>query len=81
MRQRVSPWWRLDPNGSYLFFIHSGRPIEFDEGKTAIVAPSKDKLPTITDTLITAVRNGELDGQLMQSRLKAAPRTKKAGLK
>src|SRR5713101_9557457 len=36
-RQRVSPWWRLDPSGAYLFFIRSGgRPIEFEIGRTAI---------------------------------------------
>lgn len=39
-------------------------PIEFVKGKAAIAAPSLDKLPTVIDTLIAAVRNGELDEQL-----------------
>jgi hypothetical protein len=53
--------------GSYLFTIRSGwKPIEFDKGKSAIVVLSHDKLPAIIDTLITAVRNGELDEHLAQ---------------
>ena len=79
-KQRVSPWWRLEQNGSYLFFIKSGgKPIEFDKGKSAIAVPSLDKLPAVIDTLITAVRSGELDGQLEQtSRQKLPPKPKKA---
>jgi Family of unknown function (DUF6641) len=64
-QQRVSPWWRMNPNGSYVFFVRSGwKPIEFEKGKTAIAVPSLDKIPTVIDALITAVRNGELDEQL-----------------
>jgi hypothetical protein len=37
------------------------KPIEFEKGKAGIVIPSKDKLPTVIDTLIAAVRAGELD--------------------
>ena len=67
--QRVLPWWRLNANGSYVFFIRSGsKPIEFEKGKNAIVVPSLDKVPLIIDILITAVRNGELDEQLAQTK-------------
>jgi hypothetical protein len=67
-QQRVLPWWRPAPNGTYAFFIRAGlRPIEFDKGKTAIAVASLDKLPGIIDTLIGAVRNGELDAALEQS--------------
>jgi len=63
------PWWRLNANGSYVFFIRSGsKPIEFEKGKNAIAAPSLDKVPLIIDILITAVRNGELDEQLVQTK-------------
>ena len=66
-QQRVSPWWIQLTDGSCLFTIRSGwKPIEFDKGKSAIVVLSHDKLPAIIDTLITAVRNGELDEQLVQ---------------
>jgi uncharacterized protein DUF6641 len=66
-QQRVSPWWVQLADGSYLFTIRSGwKPIEFDKGKSAIVVLSHDKLPAIIDTLIVAVRNGELDEHLAQ---------------
>ena len=71
--QRVLPWWRLNANGSYVFFIRSGsKPIEFEKGKNAIAVPPLDKVPLIIDILITAVRNGELDEQLAQTK-KPAP--------
>jgi hypothetical protein len=49
-------------------FVRSGlKPIEFEKGKAAIAVPPLDKMPTVIDTLITAVRNGELDEQLVLS--------------
>lgn len=64
-QQRVLPWWRLAPSGGYVFFVRAGwKPIEFDKGKSAIAVPSLDKLPALIDTLIAAVRGGELDEQL-----------------
>jgi TusA-related sulfurtransferase len=68
-QQRVLPWWRVDANGSYVFFVRLGsKTIEFEKGKNAIAVPSVDKLPLIIDILITAVRNGELDVQLAQAK-------------
>jgi hypothetical protein len=67
--QRILPWWRLNANGSYVFFVPSGsKPIEFEKDKNAIAVPSLDKMPLIIDILITAVRNGELDKQLAQTK-------------
>jgi hypothetical protein len=43
------------------------KPIEFEKGKAGIVAPSKDKLPAVIDTLISAVRAGELDDLFNQA--------------
>jgi hypothetical protein len=37
------------------------RPIEFEKGKAGIAVGSKDKLSAVIDTLIAAVRAGELD--------------------
>src|ERR1035441_1316051 len=66
-QQRVPMWWRQHPNGTYALFVRSGlKPIEFEKGKAAIPVPSLDKLPSVIDTLITAVRNGELDELLVQ---------------
>src|SRR5258708_8324572 len=74
-KQRVLPWWTSQANGSLVFFVRFGwKPLEFDKGKSAIAVPSLDKLPAVIDTLISAVRNGELDEQLAQ----AAAAVKKA---
>jgi hypothetical protein len=68
-QQRVLPWWRVDANGSYVFFVRLGsKPIEFEKGKNAIAVPSLDKIPMIINILITAVRKGELDEQLAQAK-------------
>jgi hypothetical protein len=41
-----------------------GQVVEFEKGKTVIAVSSFDKLPSVIDTLISAIRNGELDAQL-----------------
>jgi hypothetical protein len=77
-QQRVPLWWRQHPNGSYALFVRSGlKPIEFEKGKAAVAVPSLDKLPTVIDTLITAVRNGELDAHLAPTK-QTAPKSKAA---
>jgi hypothetical protein len=63
-QQKVLPWWRVVQDGSYAFGIRAGKLIEFEKGKTAVMVPSVDKLPAVIDTLIAAVKAGELDGQL-----------------
>ena len=72
-QQRVLPWWRVNADGSYVFFVRLGsKPIEFEKGKNAIAVPSLNKIPLAIDILITAVRNGELDEQLAQTKKPAA---------
>jgi len=67
-QQRISPWWRNAPNGSTVFFIKVGqKPVEFEKGKSAISVGSPDKLNGLIDTLIAAVRGGELDEALAQA--------------
>jgi hypothetical protein len=79
-QHRILPWWRLAQNGSYVFFIKaSQKAVEFEKGKAAIAVPSLDKLPALIDTLISAVRSGELDEQLaVAARASAARKVKKA---
>jgi uncharacterized protein DUF6641 len=68
-QQRVLRWWRVDANGSYVFFVRLGsKTIEFEKGKNAIAVRSLDKIPLVINILITAVRNGELDDQLAQAK-------------
>jgi hypothetical protein len=67
-----------DPNGSYVFFVRMAlKLIEFDKGKSAIAVSSLDKLPSVIDTLIAAVRNGELDEQLAQASAQTKPPKRK----
>jgi len=73
-KQRVLRWWTSTPNGSHVFFVRTGwKAVEFEKGKAAIAVPSLDKLPSIIDTLISAVRNGELDEQLAQASTQTTP--------
>jgi hypothetical protein len=73
--QRVLPWWRVNEHGSYVFFVRVGsKLIEFEKGKNAVAVPSLDKMPLVINILITAVRNGELDQQLAQTKKPAVLR-------
>jgi hypothetical protein len=74
--RRVQPWLRTATNGSLVFFVRlGGKPVEFDKGKSGIAVASAEKLPAVIDTLIAAVRNGELDAVLGQ--VKRPPMQKK----
>jgi hypothetical protein len=79
-QHRVMPWWRMTGNGTFVFFVRaSQRTTEFEKGKAGIAVASFDKLPALIDTLITAVRNGELDEQLAAAaKLAQVRKTKKA---
>ena len=67
-QQAVRPWWKTDPSGQIVMSIKFGaKPIEFEKGKAGIVVPSKDRLPTVIDTLIAAVKAGELDDLFSQA--------------
>lgn len=79
--QRVSPWWRQHTDGTYLFAIKVGaKSVDFEKGKAAVAVPSLDKLPSVIDTLIAAVRSGQLDVQLAQGRQSPPPRKGLLGL-
>ncbi len=60
---------RTDEKGQVVFFVRIGwMLLEFDKGKTGIVAGSMERLPAVIDTLIEAVRAGELDLALETAR-------------
>jgi hypothetical protein len=66
-QQPVRPWWKVDAAGRVFMCIKTGnRPVEFEKGKSAIAVPSKEQLPKLIETLMAAVRNGELDHVLAQ---------------
>lgn len=77
VKQRVRPWWKVAPAGQVVMSIRFGsKPLEFEKGKAGIAVPSKDKLPTVINTLIEAVRAGELDDLFAQAS-KSRPAFKK----
>jgi hypothetical protein len=64
---RTGKWRQADQNGGYVMTLKVGsKRIEFEKGKAAIAVGSLDKLPSVIDALIKAVRSGELDEQLKQ---------------
>ncbi len=81
-KQRVGPWWRTDFNGQYVMSIKFGsKPVEFEKGKAGIAAPNKEKLLSVIDTLIAAVRAGELDDLLGQAaKMRDRPENEEGGL-
>jgi hypothetical protein len=67
-QQAVRPWWKTDASGQNVMSVKFGaKPIEFEKGKAGIVVGSKEKLPALIDTLIAAVRAGELDDHFSQA--------------
>ena len=77
--QKIRPWWRMDEKGQVVFFVRLGwKPIEFEKGKAGVIAGSMEKLPAVIDTLIAAVRAGELDQIVDQARATRPTPKKKA---
>ena len=80
LQKRVRPWWREDALGTVGLTVRYGaKAIEFEKGKTAIVVPSKDQLVATLDTVISAVKAGELDEHLsQQAKERGIPKPKRA---
>jgi hypothetical protein len=78
-QQRVRPWWRVDASGGLVMSVYHGtKPIEFERGKAGIAVASREKLPALIDSLIGAVRAGELDDMLARVKAVGAPKAKRA---
>ena len=62
---RIKPWFWTGEKGECLLAVNYGsKQIELQKGKTAIDVGSADNLLTVLETVITAVKNGELDVQI-----------------
>ncbi|MBB3967333.1 DUF6641 family protein [Rhizobium metallidurans] len=64
--KRVRQGWFTDGSGKVFFSVrYAGKAIEFAKDKNAIEVGDIAALPAVFDTLIEAVRAGELDSQLV----------------
>ena len=63
--KRVRQGWFTDASGKVFFGLrYAGQTIEFAKDKNAIEVGELSTLPAVLDTLVEAVRAGELDAQL-----------------
>ncbi|MNK99332.1 hypothetical protein D3C87_1197220 [compost metagenome] len=63
--KRVRQGWFTDGNGKVFFTLrYAGKTIEFAKDKNAVEIGELSALPKVIDTLVEAVRVGELDAQL-----------------
>lgn len=63
--KRVRQGWFSDALGKVFFGIrYAGKPIEFAKEKNAVEVGELVALPGVIDTLVEAIRAGELDAQL-----------------
>jgi hypothetical protein len=68
---RIKPWFWTGEKGECLLAINYGsKQIELQKGKTAIDVGAVENLCTVLDTVIDAVRNGELDPQIESASVK-----------
>ena len=68
---RIKPWFWTGEKGECLLAINYGsKQIELQKGKTAIDVGNTDNLVDVLETVITAVKNGELDVQIEAASVK-----------
>ncbi len=68
---RIKPWFWTGEKGECLLAINYGsKQIELQKGKTAIDVGDVSNLCAVLDTVIDAVRNGELDPQIETASVK-----------
>ncbi len=80
IEKRVTPWWMEDGTCKIALTVRYGsKPIEFEKGKAAILLPNKVALVGTLDTVMAAVRAGELDEILaQQAKARVMPTGKRA---
>ncbi|MBL4911443.1 MAG: hypothetical protein JKX78_15725 [Alteromonadaceae bacterium] len=73
--KRIRPWFYELKDCYYLEVKYGSKSLELSKGKTAITVGKKENLLPILNTIIEAVKNGELGNQL--NAIKAPPRKSK----
>ncbi len=65
VQKQLRRWWWKDEDGQVNLTLRYGnRPLAIANGKSTIEIGTLDKLPKIIETIIEAVKAGELDKQL-----------------
>jgi hypothetical protein len=65
VQKQLRRWWWTDEDGQVLLTLRYGnRPLAIAGDKNTIETGTLDKLPKVIDTIIEAVKAGELDRQL-----------------
>ncbi len=68
---RIKPWFWTGERGEILLSINYGsKQIEIAKGKTAIDVGDARNLVNVLDTVISAIKNGELDAQIESASVK-----------
>ena len=69
VQRRVRKGWFTDPSGKMFFQLRYGaRPIELAKGMNAVEVERLAAVPELIDSIVEAVRAGELDAQLTAAR-------------
>jgi len=77
--KRVNVWYWNDISGKFWFELRYGaQKLELAKGKHAIEVGAKDRLVTVIETVIEAVRAGELDAALTAASAAKAGKKAKA---
>ncbi len=80
VRKQLRRWWWQDEDGQVMLTMRFGnRPLAITGDKSTIEIGTLDKLPKIIDTIIEAVKAGELDKQLNAAMAERRLMLKKVG--
>lgn len=62
--KQVRPWWWQDGDGVAMVVRYGARPLELSKGKRAIGIAQASALPGVIETIVAAVKAGELDAAM-----------------
>ncbi len=80
VQKQMRRWWWQDEDGQVMLTLRYGnKPLAIANGKSTIEIGTLDKLPKIIDTIIEAVKAGELDKQLNAAMAERRLKLKKVG--
>ena len=80
VQRQLRRWWWKDEGGQVMLTLRYGnRPLAITGDKSTIEIGTLDKLPKIIETIIEAVKTGELDKQLNAAMAERRLKLKKVG--